>query len=42
MADKNISQLTATTTPLAGSEVWPMVQSGGSGESGYIMVIWIA
>lgn len=30
MADKKISQLTAATTPLAGSEVLPIVQSGAT------------
>lgn len=30
MADKKISQLTAATTPLAGSEVLPIVQSGST------------
>ena len=30
MADKKISQLTAATTPLAGTEVLPIVQSGST------------
>lgn len=30
MADKKISQLTAVTTPLAGTEVLPIVQSGST------------
>jgi hypothetical protein len=28
MSDKKISELTASTTPLAGTEVLPIVQSG--------------
>ena len=30
MTDKKISQLTAATTPLAGTEVLPIVQSGNT------------
>ena len=30
MADKKISALTAATTPLAGTEVLPIVQSGAT------------
>ncbi len=30
MADKKISQLTAAATPLAGTEVLPIVQSGST------------
>jgi hypothetical protein len=30
MADKKISALTAATTPLAGTEVLPIVQSGST------------
>lgn len=30
MSDKKISQLTAATTPLGGTEVLPIVQSGAT------------
>ena len=33
MADKKISQLTAATTPLAGTEVLPIVQFGVAGSA---------